>query len=162
MSNVNVIFKTGNKINSHEHLKTINEKDLKDVADLSKKCDFFYEKKEWSAFVESVNHFQGLLSKKKWVVDKTLSWVREILSWSEVDAVKGCGAQGADALLVLCDDAMTENLKKKCEAQGLLFVGDKRNLSGGLSIEYSHKLQTKNLKFEFYNNSNMLTFGQDL
>ncbi|MCB9025315.1 MAG: hypothetical protein H6625_03285 [Bdellovibrionaceae bacterium] len=158
-----VILKTGNKVNSHEHLRQLQSKDLSAVIELAKKCEFFFEEKEWSAFVESINHYQGFLNKNQWVCDKTQNWVREILSWPEVEAVKGCGALGADSLVILCDDSLTEIVKTKCLSLGLQFVGDKWSLSDGLVLEAKNKkVDSKNdLSFKDFD-LNHISSGKEL
>lgn len=148
-----LLFKTGHKINSHEHLRSLSGPELAEVAEMAKRCLFFFEESQWSAFAESLNQFQGLLSKNHWVYERTLSRIHEILAWPEVEAVKGCGAMGADALILLCEDSVSEILKRKCIDLGLKWVGDKFSITDGLSLTAANMYSNKpsSLYFRSYN-----------
>ena len=152
-----LLFKTGHKIKSHEHLKNLKSKDLDPIVEQARKCVFLFEKIEWSAFVESIKHYQYLLSKNQWTYDKTTNLLNDIRAWPEVEAVKGCGAQGADTIVLLCDDSVSGSLKVKCEALGLEFVGDKRSLAEGFGFEATNIQLQPPVKIQFSDFNEVLT-----
>lgn len=160
-SKIFLIFKTGYKVKSHEHLSDIHDENLLPLIEISKKSQFLFQNAEWSAFVESIKSYQQQLIVNKWTCEKSIELINQIKSWPEVEVVKGCGAQGADTIVLLCDDSLSIGLKEKCRGLGLEYVADKMNLSRGFGFEAINKLKSTNSEFKFtnFNEEMEATFG---
>jgi mevalonate kinase len=154
-----LIFKTNKKMNTHEHLSSLIVTDLKEAKELSSKAIYFFKKNEWSAFSESVNTFHKYLNQKKWVSEYTHKWIETIKKWSEVEAVKGCGAMGSDTLVIFSDEALTREIIRKTELLGLTFIGDKTHIDTGLSFSYNSEPSNKKNMFSFTTKEEFSTRG---
>ncbi|MCB0356432.1 MAG: hypothetical protein KDD40_05465 [Bdellovibrionales bacterium] len=91
-----------------------------------------------------------------------LSLINKIKDWPEVQAVKGCGAQGADTIVILCDDDSSLRLVEQCKNLGLEFVGDKLTLCEGLSFSFTQKnsQESEKLKFSLSSSTHKMSEGE--
>ncbi|MDR1236328.1 MAG: hypothetical protein LBJ96_04960 [Holosporaceae bacterium] len=95
------IFSTGYKVATHLHLQELKafniEKFQKAVLGVRKS---FADGNE-EALVENVRNFSDLLAENNFVCDNSLGIVEKLLKTEGVRAAKGCGALGADTVLVI-------------------------------------------------------------
>ncbi len=157
-----LIFKTNNKVTSHEHLQSVRAGDLKEFKNLANKSVFFFENEQWNAFVESLKDYHRLLVKYDWVHPSTLKLVETLSTWMGVDAVKGCGALGADTIVVICDDTLSLSLIDRAKSLDLTFVGDKTQLSQGLTIQYQRGQDIEKEALKFVSGSDQRPSGVTL
>lgn len=129
-----LIFKTGRKLPTHEHLKSLK---MDSFEDLEPSCHQVWEGLNHSIenhLVVGLTEFTHRLEKKGLQDSETMKINQKLRSLPGVRVAKGCGAMGADAILVVIDrrEVSTVDLAKKTESLGLEFFSDEKGLSQGL------------------------------
>lgn len=91
-----VLFKTGIKLPTHEHLARPQEIDLESLAQVSDSAVKSFLSKDSKRFIEGVSLFTKELTSQNLVATHTQELIRE-LNKSSI-CTKGCGAMGADVV----------------------------------------------------------------
>ena len=132
-----ILFSTGTKLKTHEHLEKINNYDFSELIPSVQKAQQAFQAKDSGIFVQAMNEFAQSLSTLGLVAEHTINILKQI-NHPSVLSKKGCGALGADVVAVvfdsnqitsekLCDDLKFLNLKP---------VASHQIISKGLEIEY--------------------------
>lgn len=117
-SNLNYcLIHTGYKISTHEHLQQIKNFDDTKMKNIVEKSYLSLQKQDSDLFVEAVLEYNHVLSLNKLVAGKTLELLKTLRENEKILAAKGCGALGADVILMLFEKSHQEDiiawLKKK-------------------------------------------------
>lgn len=128
---------TGFKVPTHEHLQIVSEIPFEEMDKSLKMVRQGIAEVDFAIFKQGLLDFKQTLIQKKWVVDATLGFMRQIESFAGVEFVKGCGALGADVILVIYrkEEENSEVLKKQLESLGLVIRADESRLDSGLKVE---------------------------
>jgi hypothetical protein len=129
--------RTGLKVASHEHLKELEVGDVSDLQEITRLALSAIEDQHWGSLCSLVNNYFVHLSDRGWQCPSTVELVQSLKEWSEVEAAKGCGALGADTLLLLFGASSEASIKEKLQKQGLEWVADSCDLSDGLGVKIS-------------------------
>ncbi len=124
-----VLLHTGKKLKTHEHLQSLALQDvaraLTPMVDLGKKA---FETQSDALLVDAVNrYYQGLLDFDL-VAAHTKEAIESLSKNPDVLAAKGCGALGADVLLLLVPKTRLEAAKQSFLAEGFRFLASLENL----------------------------------
>lgn len=96
-----LLVHTGKKLSTHTHLldniNEIPEKILSQITQMGKKS---FVLNQSDLLIDAVNSYQQALEKLNLVSTHTLQYIRD-LKQPDVLAIKGCGAMGADVLILL-------------------------------------------------------------
>ncbi len=97
-----ILLHTGKKQATHLYLQNLAEMhDLDKLANIANiVCDSFI-KKDSTTFISAINEYYLMLLELNLVACHTLSMVESLKASQDILAVKGCGALGADILLVI-------------------------------------------------------------
>lgn len=129
------VIHTGNKVATHEHLKNL----LPFNSDALEKCFAIikesFEVENSSLFIDGINRYAQELKKINFTCEPTLALLKEIKTLGGVKAAKGCGALGADVVLVVTLKNETNELKKYCERRGLPILASSKDLGAGLQAQ---------------------------
>lgn len=165
-----LIFSTGIKLKTHDHLKQIN-KTLKTDTQLTttkKNSDLLksYNLKSYSEdmvqktepyqsivlsmlsaiensdeklFIQSVQQSYCFLKSNGWLALSTENYLNQIKALDlnhQILASKGCGAMGADTILVVTNSSAEslQSLISAIQSLGLIFVASSKNISKGFQI----------------------------
>ncbi|RUR11600.1 mevalonate kinase [Legionella sp. km772] len=108
------LIHTGIKLATHHHLQEINlnipTDELSAIVDKAKHA---FEQNNSLLFIESINAYHHELNRLNLVAHHSLELIEEFRSYPEVLAVKGCGALGADIILIICLKNQVASLKMK-------------------------------------------------
>lgn len=99
-----LLIHTGNKVNTHEHLLNFNLPKLEKLFKLYDVVECMrdaFKKGSVRLFLTMVNEFSDNLIALSLVAEKTVKILQELKTIPQVLAAKGCGALGADIVLVL-------------------------------------------------------------
>jgi mevalonate kinase len=137
------LFSTGIKIKTHEHLETFRS----DPMQLEKALGYekivhqlrlSLEENDELLFIDSINNAKDFLLANNWVADSTKALLKKIESTDNnqkvILATKGCGALGADTILV----AHRQNIdisswRRQMQDQlGLIFVAGNQDIAEGI------------------------------
>ena len=95
------VLKTGDQLNTHEYLKTLNLPDVSDLKQIAQRgVDSMKSKKE-DVFIDSIKEYGKALAEKNFITDKTKQILKKLSSIKEIRACKGCGAMGAETIILL-------------------------------------------------------------
>ncbi|MDZ4662707.1 MAG: hypothetical protein SGJ18_13925 [Pseudomonadota bacterium] len=128
------LARTGQKTATHEHLKSIVDiptEKLKNIADTAMQCMLL---KDEETFIESVNNYAQALRAQNWVTQHTIDLLSKANSHLPILASKGCGAMGADILLLVFLKKDQEKVSSYLENEKLEVVATSGNLTGGLKL----------------------------
>ncbi|MEM1243995.1 MAG: hypothetical protein AAGG80_04160 [Pseudomonadota bacterium] len=134
-----LLVRTGIKISTHEHLKFIKNINAEPLEKITRFGYNALSKKNARQFIEAVYQYQIALQEQKFTHEKTLQLLKKIRCNRYVHAVKGCGALGADVLLILCDKEKFEDLTNWLNLDGIKIVASSEQLTAGLMIEKSRQ-----------------------
>lgn len=128
------LLHTGNKVATHEHLKN-----LPDFNESSLESAFAYFQNSFAQqssdlFVRGVNEYAQALRDLNFTCPETLSLLREIGTLPGVRAAKGCGALGADVVMVVANRHSAKPLQQYCDQRGLSLLASSNNISSGLQV----------------------------
>ena len=127
-----LIFRTGRKLNTHEHLSSLGNKDLSSLIPTMLAARTSFEGKNLKIFCESINYYNDQLAEMG-LADLD---VREIAATLRAEdyvlAAKGCGAMGIDTVLTIGLEEDRASIISQAESLNLDFVTSLQDLHGGL------------------------------
>ncbi|MBC87621.1 MAG: hypothetical protein CL677_10640 [Bdellovibrionaceae bacterium] len=153
-----VILKTENKVKTHEHLRDLGELDTDNFKAIAKQAVNAMNDSDQLLFVKSIEQYQSLLQEQKLVCRETVSLVNNLKGSDNIIGVKGCGALGADTLLVLCEKGNVDRVQSMAPVVGLKYVASDQDLGGGLKVEfdYAFNRQQQAIQTKFINDEQRL------
>lgn len=95
------LFRTGQKLATHEHLKKVEPPHPDDLAPLVQKAEGAFFKKDKKLFAECMNGYGDALATAGLLAAHSAAAVKDAREIPGVLAAKGCGAMGADVLAIL-------------------------------------------------------------
>ena len=139
-----LIFRTGLKSLTHEHLKdqNIESLDFEPLAQYVQRGRRALEKKDIKMFCKSINSYYDQLNYLNLSHAQVYERVLRLRENPKVLAAKGCGALGVDTVLFVVRLEDRENFKKdiKKELKNWTFVSSLSNLHGGVSGDFYEPL----------------------
>lgn len=100
------IFKTNIKVPTHFHISQLNIEDklkIKNLEKFTETAKFAISSKNHKLLYYSIQTFYELLCGFGLVIDDTQKIVRRLLDYDFILAAKGCGALGADTIIIIHD-----------------------------------------------------------
>lgn len=128
------LIHTGNKVATHEHLKNLVEFDASRLEDSFVIIRNSFETKKSDMFIAGVSAYGEALKDLHFTCPETLVLLQDVRQLWGVRAAKGCGALGADVVLVVTDKEASAELKKYCKDHRLSILSSSENISSGLQI----------------------------
>lgn len=133
------LIRTGQKLATHEHLKTqasqpgeIPLTDLKKAVAMAIRS---FSEKDDSLLIQAVKDYASSLSVAHLVAPQTNEILRLMKSGIPgILAAKGCGAMGADVVLILHRKEAADEIAFAVKRQGLEVCGSDQSLSPGLNM----------------------------
>jgi len=107
------IFKTNCKIMTHLHLKQLPSFDIGELhrCTLNVRKSFLDIDEEY--LIKNVQTFFNLLKEKNLVIESTIKTIDELLKIDGVKAAKGCGALGADTIIIIFEKSKKDTIFSK-------------------------------------------------
>lgn len=143
-----ILVRTGAKLATHEHLKTVG---AIPASLLQRVCNRAIESLETineKTFLVSVKAYAENLKHIGILAEHSDNLLKQICSNKNVLAAKGCGAMGADILLILFAPENKTNIVDHISSLNLEIIADNKSLTSGLMFAKTEsKIATKsNLK----------------
>jgi len=126
------IVRTGKKVQTHEHLRGLVGKDLESLVPLAKTCVETFTPGAATSFVRAVSAYAEALVALDLQAPETVARCAELAAEPWCRAVKGCGALGADTILVLFLES-----ERQLALSALPGAVTDRELSSGLQMNWS-------------------------
>lgn len=131
------VLRTGNKIQTHQHLLELDREPLSELKGLAYAVAESFAAEPCEKFLEALGAFSMTLRKLHLQVPSTLTILQRLEGQAWCKLAKGCGALGADTVLVFFgknDRAAAMNLSSEL---GLEVVAGNDDLSGGLQMDWN-------------------------
>lgn len=97
-----ILLHTGKKLATHTHLESSTfVPNLDELSDLAEEGLSAFENNNSEALISATNAYHEALKARKLVAPHTLDLIQDLKKHPEILAMKGCGAMGADVVLLL-------------------------------------------------------------
>ncbi len=123
------LIRTSQKLATHEHLKELKTVPAADLQLVVDKAVSALAQKQDDVFVKSVQLYHEQLLKMNCVAQHTLQLIENLPSF--VLASKGCGAMGADVVLVIYQATDKDHLLQELQRRNLNVIATSKELSPG-------------------------------
>lgn len=125
-----LLFHTGKKLATHEHLSTFNLRFSADeLIHCSASAIAAYENRRVDGFIEAIQSYGQLLKHQHLLAEHSQLLLEKIDRLPQVLASKGCGAMGADVLLVLCESKKSQDVIEQVTNLGLRFLASEKDIA---------------------------------
>lgn len=131
------LLHTGNKLATHEHLRTLPVFPTQGLESAFALIRESFDKQQSELFVEGIKSYAQELQKLNFTCEPTLKLLSEIRQIPGVQAAKGCGALGADVVLVVTAQGEAQEFTNYCEGKGLSLLSSSDKISLGLQVRGS-------------------------
>lgn len=129
------LIHTGEKLATHLYLqKTQLKKEINALIPLVERAKSAFEQIDSNALVESVNAFQAQLLTMDLVATSTIAKITVLNKIPGVLAIKGCGALGADVILILAQTTYQHSLRERLVTMGFNLLATEADLYTDTSI----------------------------
>lgn len=132
-----LLFKTPQKISTHEHVSALEPSQIQELGSCSEAALKALQTQDAGSFLSALQEMEQQLQQRGLVAASTAEWVEALKQESATCAAKGCGALGADVIVVFCNPQNEALLRQKAESLGLRFVASQAGLSPGLEFHTS-------------------------
>ncbi|MBO9666335.1 MAG: hypothetical protein J7501_05930 [Bdellovibrio sp.] len=134
------LIHTGNKVPTHEHLKTLKEFDSSGLEKAFAKVYESFGPQNSEGLIEGVQAYAAELKTLGFTCEPTLELLEDIRALEGVKAAKGCGALGSDVLFVITGRGQATALENYCQNKKLKIVSSHRQISSGLQVSEKENL----------------------
>ncbi|HVT63299.1 MAG TPA: hypothetical protein VHD33_07435 [Legionellaceae bacterium] len=119
-----ILIHTQQKLATHTHLKTLDFTNaVEPLAAIVEQAKSAFDLGDGHMIVEAINHYHELLHHNGWVAAHTLTFIERIKSDINPLAIKGCGAMGADVILIIVPQSrIKECLQRLIAAHWLILT----------------------------------------
>ncbi|MCC7403721.1 MAG: hypothetical protein IT288_04915 [Bdellovibrionales bacterium] len=129
------LFRTSQKVATHQHLASLQGSFYGELKSSLAQTSVAIQRGEESYFIEGIRKYGCKLQELGLLHPQVEPMVESLRQESRVLAVKGCGALGADILLVLHRPLDRQEIVKRATEVGLVFEAGVESLEQGLRLE---------------------------
>lgn len=138
------LIRTGKKLATHEHLKVKKEAPLEALRKSVSLATHAFESGGRDELIQAVQDTAGALAQSGLTAEHTSRLLDTLQSERELAlAAKGCGAMGADVILVLHESSRASEMESWCRARGLDVCGTDRTLAMGFEFDPEGDIERK-------------------
>lgn len=128
------IIKTDTKLPTHEHLRTLKSFSSKCLSNILNNAKHAFETTDATKFIDCVNDYYNELEKLNFVAKQTQALLSTLRNYDECLAAKGCGALGADVILVITEKNNINWLTEWLQTHNLTLISSSNELSDGVKF----------------------------
>ncbi len=129
------LLHTGNKVATHEHLKTLPEFDGSVLRSSFQTIRESFDSADSSVFVQGVKDYAAALKTLNFTCEPTFKLLENIRQIPGVRAAKGCGALGADVVLVVTEKNNSQDFIQFCQTEKIALISSSQKISAGLTVQ---------------------------
>ena len=130
-----LLLRTGNKIPTHQHLKTLTDFHSDNLQQLVIQAKHAFDQNDANLLITVVNDYADELQSLNLVSDGTKELLTTIKTQTPALATKGCGALGADVILIIFAREDFGILNEWAQMNNLKIVATSANISSGVYIQ---------------------------
>lgn len=135
-----MVVRTGYKLATHQHLSHIDQGLFEELVDLSQESLDAFQKGHMPNWIASINRYRNALERLNLATPHTQELCHQFQNFPGVLATKGCGAMGADAILIVYTKEAHQRLYQALTSQWPEpIVASDDDLCSGLSVNKKHK-----------------------
>lgn len=127
-----MVLRTGQKLATHEHLRDLDRSKLEPLMNLAKTCFDSFDAEPAANFLVQVNRYGKMLRQLGLQASHTVEMLERIEQEPWCLAAKGCGAMGADTMLVFFPQIDGQLARERVASLGLELVATDVDLSAGM------------------------------
>jgi mevalonate kinase len=125
-----LLLHTGIKLATHHHLQAARlPHQIEELSLIVDEAQQAFEQINSEQLLHAINNYHYQLNELNLVAQHSLEFINQLKTHPEVLAVKGCGAMGADVLLVLTAGHDAQLLHDKLHAQNWAVLATEKNLT---------------------------------
>lgn len=128
------LIRTNNKVNTYHHLMSLPNIKIHNLKKAVNLCISSFESSDEIKFCKAINQFGDELKKQNLICNKTLKLLDIIATNSLVLAAKGCGALGADVVLVITAKKHKNQFAKWAKQHKFNIIATNKDISPGIQI----------------------------
>ncbi len=129
------LLRTGTKVATHAHLSGLSSINFSELAKYSLLTGESLEVKDEELFLDCVNQFRESLINQQLVDSNSVGLYSHLQERPEVLAYKGCGALGADVILVITIKELMSDFMDWAEENDFEVIATSNDVSSGLTVE---------------------------
>lgn len=130
-----LLLHTGQKLATHHHLQTaVLPSHLTKLTSIVDNAKMAFETKESQGIVDAVNAYHHQLARMDLVANYSMQCIASLKKQPDIVAIKGCGAMGADVLLVITQAHQSLALHQHLFEQGWHILATSKNLYTGVPL----------------------------
>lgn len=129
------LIHTGNKVATHLHLSQLEKINIDGWQDLIVNARRGIENKDTQLFIDSIKKYTELLDKNNLIADHTRVILAELANNPDILVAKGCGALGADVILVLYKSDKKNQLTAWVKKNKFYLITLGQHVENGLMFE---------------------------
>ncbi len=127
-----LIVRTRNKVSTHQHLQSMQfSRSIRYLATFMKNTQASFAQNDSGKLIDAINSYQHKLETLKLSDPATQKLVQKLMAANDILAAKGCGALGADTLLLIIPSTYLDIKVAKLIAEGWTVLATNRNLYNG-------------------------------
>lgn len=134
------IVHTGNKVATHEHLKTLGAFDASGLESAFALVREAFEKQTEDDLIQGLRSYAAALHQLGFTCEPTLKLLSEVRALPGALAAKGCGALGADVIFVVTRKGESTAFLDLCQNKGLKVMASRADMASGLQIQVKENL----------------------
>lgn len=129
------LIHTGNKLATHKHLENLADFNPSALEAIVQQGLVNIEQRDSQGIIHTINSYTRTLLSLGFVAQRTEELLKQIATCPEILAAKGCGALGADVILMLFTRKNQKNVIDWCKNKGLNVIAYGHEVAkGGLMI----------------------------
>ena len=111
-----ITLHTGKKLATHQHLKTLNNiHNLSTLTEITNMAKTAFDTTNSLHLIQAINAYYQQLQQQNLVAEHTAQYIQQLKLKCNPLAIKGCGAMGADVILLIVATEEYDNTMKKLE-----------------------------------------------
>lgn len=122
------LLRTGIKVATHQHLADIATLELDALQALVESAIHAFQNQQSEAFCRYINQYGETLRALNLVHPKSLTLIETIQKYDVIKAIKGCGALGADILLLLTARDQQSTVQQLAKSLNLDYIAGQHDL----------------------------------
>ncbi|PJD93210.1 MAG: hypothetical protein CK424_03205 [Legionella sp.] len=121
-----LMIHTGKKLPTHDHLQALDlsPHTVAPLAKVVEQAKSAFDTHNSAELIAAVNAYHQLLTLNSWVAPHTQALIKQLQTETDVLAIKGCGAMGADVMLLLVKQSQVNDQKHDLAAKGWKVLGN--------------------------------------
>lgn len=129
-----LVIRTGNKIATHQHLRTFNEIPISRFEESVLLAKDAFSQQDETKLITAIQQFADELARLNFIAEPTKAILTKMQADCPIVAAKGCGALGADVILAFCYKNNLMQLLDWAELNQLAIIGSSQDLSPGIIL----------------------------